>query len=48
MGDDPGVVKKGLNTAYKKLLTLDFDHLLLAHGSPWIDGGKTALQKFVS
>jgi len=47
LGDDPGAVKRGLRSAYRRLLALDFDHLLLAHGHPWIGGAKQALAAFV-
>jgi hypothetical protein len=36
-------VKHGLKAAYLKLAQQDFDHLLLAHGNPWIRDGRTAL-----
>ncbi len=48
MGDDPEGTKAGLREAYRRLLeSHDFDHLLLAHGDPWIDGGKEALRAFI-
>lgn len=47
LGDDPETVKSGLRRAYRRLCDLDFDHLLLAHGHPWIGGGRAALQAFV-
>jgi len=47
MGDDPAGVKAGLREAYGRLLEQEFDHLLLAHGWPWIGGGKQALREFV-
>jgi hypothetical protein len=47
MGDDPESVKAGLKQAYGRLLDRQFDHLLLAHGLPWIGGGKQALRQFV-
>lgn len=47
MGDDPVQVKRGLKSALAALLDQPFDHLLLAHGSPWLGGGKKALQKLV-
>jgi hypothetical protein len=40
-------VKKGLKQSFEGLLTRDFDHLLFAHGGPFIGGGKTALREFV-
>lgn len=47
LGDDPEAVKRGLGRAYRRLLSLDFDHLLLAHGHPWMGGAKQALAEFV-
>ncbi len=47
MGDDPEAVKQGLRASFRRLLERDFDHLLLAHGDPWIEGGKQALSEFV-
>ena len=47
MGEDPRTVKAGLRQAYRHLLEREFDHLLLAHGDPWIGGGKEALRTFV-
>ena len=46
--DEPEQTKQGLRDAYGRLLTLDFDTLLLAHGSPVVSDGKTALRAFVS
>jgi hypothetical protein len=47
MGDDPESVRAGLVAAFRRLLSLDFDHLLLAHGDPVVGGGKEALRRFV-
>lgn len=47
MGDEPDAVKAGLRESYRPLLERDFDHLLLAHGDPWIGGGKEALRAFI-
>lgn len=47
LGDDPEAVKRGLRAAYRRLLALDFDHLLLAHGNPWLGGARKALREFV-
>ena len=47
MGDDPKGIKAGLKQSYQRLLERDFDHLLLAHGWPWIGGGKQALREFL-
>ena len=46
IGDDADAVKRGLLDAFTRLLELDFDHLLLAHGGPVADG-KAALRGFV-
>jgi hypothetical protein len=47
MGEDPEGVKAGLRKAYRRLLEHEFEHLLLAHGWPWITGGKRALREFL-
>ncbi len=47
LGEDPEAVKRGLRAAYRRLLALDFDHLLLAHGNPWIGGAREVLAEFV-
>ncbi|MAE95610.1 MAG: hypothetical protein CL910_13210 [Deltaproteobacteria bacterium] len=49
LGDDPEAVKRGLKAAYRRILELDlpFDHLLLAHGRPWIGGARAALGELV-
>jgi len=46
--DDPQETKAGLATAYRRLLDLDFDTLLLAHGNPWVGGARGALQEFAA
>lgn len=46
--DDPEQTKAGLGEAYRRLLDLDFDMLLLAHGDPVVGGGKEALRAFAS
>jgi hypothetical protein len=45
--DEPERTKTGLRAAYRRLLDLDFDHLLLAHGDPVVGDGKEALRAFV-
>jgi hypothetical protein len=45
--DDPEQTKQGLRAAYRRLLELDFDVLLLAHGAPVVGGAKEALREFV-
>lgn len=44
--DEPEQTKAGLREAYRRLLDLDFDILLLAHGDPVVGGGKEALSRF--
>jgi glyoxylase-like metal-dependent hydrolase (beta-lactamase superfamily II) len=46
--DDPEETKRGLRQAYAGLLDLDFDVLLLAHGSPIVSGAKDSLRKFAT
>jgi hypothetical protein len=45
--DEPERTKAGLRDAYRRLLDLDFDLLLLAHGDPVVGGGKDTLRAFV-
>lgn len=44
--DDPEKTKRGLRAAYRRLLELDFELLLLAHGRPVVSGGKAQLAAF--
>jgi hypothetical protein len=46
MGDDPEEVKRGIVESLERLLELEFDCLLLAHGEPLVGGGKNALREF--
>lgn len=46
--DDPEKERAELRAAYRRLLELDFDTLLLAHGDPLVGNGKDALREFVS
>ena len=45
--DDPQRTKQGLREAYRRLLELDFDLLLLAHGDPIVGRAREALGAFV-
>lgn len=45
--DDPAETKQGLRDAYRALLDLDFELLLLAHGAPMIADAKRELRAFV-
>jgi hypothetical protein len=45
--DDPPQTRAGLCAAYRRLLALDFDTLLLAHGDPIVGTGKQALEAFL-
>ncbi len=47
LGDDPEAVRAGLCASFERLLELDFEHLLLAHGSPLVGDGKERLRAFV-
>jgi hypothetical protein len=47
IGDDPDGVKDGLRDAYRRLLSLDFDGLMCAHGNPISSGAREALQEFL-
>ena len=44
--DNPEETKAGLRNAYRRLLALDFETLLLAHGEPIVSSGKEALRTF--
>jgi hypothetical protein len=46
--DDPPRTRAGLAAAYRRLLELDFDLLLLAHGDPVIGGAREELAAFVA
>jgi hypothetical protein len=46
--DDPEETKQGLRDAYDRLLDLDFDVLLLAHGDPVLPGAKDALRALIT
>ena len=48
IGDDPEAVKGGLRASYRRLLELDFDALLMAHGAPLVGDGKRALESFAA
>jgi hypothetical protein len=45
--DEPQQTKAGLRRAYRNLLGLDFELLLLAHGEPLTGGAKPALRAFL-
>ena len=45
--DEPEETKQGLKEAYRRLLDLDFDVLLLAHGDPVVGGARDELRGFV-
>ena len=38
--DDPERTKAGLREAYRRLAELEFEHLLLAHGAPFVGAGR--------
>lgn len=49
IGDEPELVRHGLLARYAELLeTVDFDHLLPAHGAPVVGDGRQALRDFVA
>jgi hypothetical protein len=47
LGDDPDGVRRGLLASFERLLVLDFEHLLLAHGLPLVGDGRERLSEFV-
>jgi hypothetical protein len=46
--DEPEATKEGLRDSYRGLAELDFDHLLLAHGAPFVGDGREALAVFAA
>jgi hypothetical protein len=46
--DDPPQTRRGLAEAYARLLGLDFDLLLLAHGDPVLGDAQAELARFVA
>jgi hypothetical protein len=44
--DDPEQTKEGLRESYRRLAELDFRHLLLAHGEPFVGNGREVLAAF--
>jgi hypothetical protein len=48
--DEPPKTKERLTNAYRGLLERDFgfEHLLFAHGEPFVGGARAALSDFVS
>lgn len=46
--NNPPLTKRGLREAYARLLDLDVELLLLAHGEPVLEGARDALQTFVA
>lgn len=47
MGEDPDAVRQGLREVFRAHLRRHFDHLLFAHGAPWIGGARQALREFI-
>ena len=46
LGDDPEGVKRAIRESYARLLDLEFDNLLVAHGEPIVGGAKDELRRF--
>lgn len=44
---DPPLTRSRLAAAYARVLDLDWDHLLLAHGHPVVGGAKEVLRRFL-
>ena len=44
--DEPAETKEGLRESYRRLARLDFQHLLLAHGEPFVGAGRKMLAAF--
>lgn len=46
LGDDVEGAKRAIRESYARLLDLEFDNLLVAHGEPIVGGGRDALREF--
>jgi hypothetical protein len=46
--DEPEETKRGLRESYRRLAELDFEHLLLAHGEPFVGNGRETLAAFAA
>jgi glyoxylase-like metal-dependent hydrolase (beta-lactamase superfamily II) len=46
--DDPAETKRGLAESLERLLDVDFDTLLFAHGEPIVGDGKQVLREFLA
>ena len=46
--DEPEETKRGLRNSYRRLAELEFEHLLLAHGEPFVGDGREALVAFAA
>ena len=46
--DEPEQTRAGLREAYRRLMDLDFELLLLAHGEPFAGDAKEALTAFLA
>lgn len=44
--DEPEQTKEGLRASYRRIAQLDFEHLLLAHGEPFVGDGREVLAAF--
>lgn len=47
MGDDPEGVKRGLRESLTRVAERPFEHLLLAHGAPFVGDGRDVLRRFL-
>jgi glyoxylase-like metal-dependent hydrolase (beta-lactamase superfamily II) len=47
LGDDADAVKRALVESYARLVDLEFDSMLFAHGAPLVGGARDALREFV-
>jgi hypothetical protein len=46
--DEPAKTKDGLRESYRRLAKLEFQHLLLAHGEPFVGTGRETLAAFAA
>lgn len=48
LGENPSAVKRGLREVFRGFLGRNFEHLLFAHGEPWVGGAREGLAAFLA
>ncbi len=47
-GENPEAIKRDLRDVFLEHLDRDFDHMLFAHGDPWVGGANSPLKNYLS